>query len=1269
MCDQSDHRLYIGIDLGTSNTEITVLQDGEVITLPITQNQTANGKKTYSFERLPSLVCFAEDGTPMFGEVYRKATQDLSSYSGRVVFNTKRMLLERPETKVYHIPKSDSTVDLYSPQDIAALLLGRCAEEVREQKNYSHSDLVTISVPCSYQMDQVQATIRAARAAGFHIDENMELITEPVAALIEYIEVQNKKYTENDPRYISLDRPQNILVYDLGGGTLDLSVVRVEKIGEVFHFTELANNDRDRDRTIGGADFDTLVAQKLRSHLVESAANLRGCTPEKIISRLNDTFYQDYDMMLEQLHCRAYEMKHFLHRYPDSLNPIVFFQEEDEDVDYSPLYITLDGGMVNGVESLSYKDIVRDFLSEDAPRNILAPILTVLDSALLDGCKLPVSQVDKILITGGMCKFQPVRQALTDYLEKLAGDPVEPIHLQVLESDAGLKAVSIGAAYSHKLQIENHNEGGTKHYYLDVAAGLPQNLITRSAYRPISLLNPTEALFEIYCGTGISDPEMRKQYYYHKRFNPPLDGSAEITFRLEQKRNGEASLIGTIRQAGKENEDIVFTEHSAVSLEDIQGGNQSIPQDKQPALNTGLPSIADLFNKQDTTFPRGRYQNAPVYQGSQNLLRAAPEGSEKRLFLNSSSNHDSTISNLFRDILFMMDIDGRLGTYSPFAETAIYTRANALIKCIREYYWSEPDNRKIPVFQYAMYAMRQLPLDKLTPPTFPEEPNIPQYADQRTRDLNDVVRSFCEEIGSLLLDPEVPEQRREQLESELLYCITEWRWHDLFQLCVSIAQKTGSTKLAEALQKRLLRRVRAQLRYQPVDMERPQGGTQERIAQIYWNAMDCGKELNATDIHNLEVLLQGSCCDMDFAWLESLRFKKRFAKLPADVQDHLIKNNAALRSQRQETELTLDDVTRPDQLLNKSFNWVHYRSITPESPDYQKWKQFWDIANGFLDNPETTWAMVRVLGKRARNFDNSIKEKILILSAKTPEQRRGLIRILGFCCTTEATNKLEKMWRNCSLYRGIAMEVPSNDQSRIISDYLSVAQKWVKDAEMITEMVNDNSVDLLAALCVCAKRNKRNYCYLLSCIVATVPSAWISSQGTYGTYWRAVINAVFSIWTNIKKRDSQNYRKDLTAALHHLCFTAGTRYPVGIQQFDQALFNFCKLFQSENSLLSLYHVDTVTGILKLFALSIQAENGCPLSLPCQKQFLDFLNKRYNLQDMVALRDKYKDLLVLWYCNTDKLGQSQLLYADAFHDLVGPTPSNTRFNLQDIIDGI
>lgn len=1257
MSEQNDQKLYIGIDLGTSNTEITVIQGDQVITLPITQNRTLNGRLTFASERLPSLVCFDDDGTPMFGEVYRQGNDVLSDYSGRTIFNTKRMLLGRPETKVYHIPKKDGSVDLYSPQDIAQLLLTRCAEEARRQKNYQSSDLVTISVPCGYQMDQVQATIRAARGAGFHIEEDVELITEPVAALVEYIKDQNPKYSPDDPRYIDTDIPQNILVYDLGGGTLDLSVVRVEKIGDVFHFTELANNNGERDRTIGGADFDTLVGQTLCRHLLESAAASRGCTVEDICSRLERTSYASLALMQELLHARAYDMKHTLSRKYAEVNPIDFYDEDDTSLIAEPIYVTLGGGVINGVESLNYTEIVQDFLTPGTSRNILDPIPSVLDAALLNGCKLPVSQVTKILITGGMCNFQPVRQALASYLEQLSRNKEQPICLHILESDAGLKAVSVGAAYSHTLKIENHNESLSNRYYLDVANGLPQDLITRGVYRPISLLNPTEALFEIYCGTSLFDPDMRKQYYYHHRFSPPLNGSAEITFYLKQEKSGEASLIGTIRRPGMENVEICFDEQSADSIE--------APDALSPSSvkkNPYAASLLDLLGIGPNNYPM-----KPAYQGNSQLVQSAPEGTEKRLFLNSSSNHDHSVSDQFRSILQMMDIDDQLGTYSPFAGSMIYMRFDYLIKTIRDYY-RIADNRRIPMFQYALYAMHQLPLEKLMPPSFPDDPRASKYGDDRGKELNAGLYRFCEEIGALLLDPELPELRKKQLHEELNHCITEWRWQELFQLCISIAQKTASLELAEVLQRRLERRTSAQRKRQPVSMDKPHSGTQKRLAQIYWNAIDNGEKLDTKAIHNLERLLLGSFCDMDYGWLNSNNFRKHFVKLDSGIQEKMYLSNPELRNQQKDTPITLDEVTRPDQLRSRSFNDIR-KNNNPKKPDEQS---FWNKVIEFLNNPETEWAMVDALSKRGWRYNDATKERLPKLTPKTPEQKTAWIRTLGYCRTREALQKLELEWKKCAL-RSVTLRNDTNsiEQSEILVTYLGAVEKWTKNAELVTNIAKDNSFDILAALCLCSRRDieKRKYQYLLSCIVAATPSSWTTSQGNYGLYWKSLTNAISVLWLNIGGRESIDCRRNLTSAMYHLCYLAITRHPSHVQQFDQALFNFSKLFLTHKSMLKLYHVNQGNDILRLFARSILNGYGCPLSMPTQKQFMDFLSQYYNTPDMVPLRTTYRNLLVLWYWNTNKLGQSQLLFSEVFQELVGPTPSNIQLDLEAIAYGI
>lgn len=1235
MIENNAHRLCIGIDLGTSNTEITVYQNGVKDTLPITQNRNLSGKIPVQMKQLPSLVCFGEDGKPMFGEVYRLPSTDIQDYIGRVVQNTKRMLLERPENKVYHITNRDGSVDRYSPQDIATLLLKRCYEEVTRQRGYCPGDPVMITVPCGYHTDQIHATIRAARAAGFQVDEDRELITEPVAALIEYIKDQNGKYEKDDPRHIDLDTPQNILVYDMGGGTLDLSVVRIEKKGDdEFHFRELANNNKERDRTIGGADFDYAVARKLCPMLLEDAARSRNCTVEEVIRDLDKTNYLNEDGLMETIHNLAYAMKPTLSKGNSvAVNQITFYDMEDWNSGGKAAVVTLNGGMVDGMESICYLDIVRDFLTPGTSRNILDPIRAVLDSAILDGCKVPVSEFDKILITGGMCKFAPVRQALTNHLETLAKDPTDPIRLTILESDAGLEAVSIGAAYSHSMTIRNHCEQLENRFYLDVTNGLPQELVARGACPPIRLVNPTEAIFAIYSGTGYADPDIRRQYYYNKRFSPPLSSSATVRFRLETKKSGEVALIGIIHQDGKPDEDIEFKEDQVVT-------------------NEANPVLAHM---------RRRGGNS-VFQGT--AQRAAMEGEEKRLFITSTSNHDREVSSRFAEMLYIMDLRGTQNGNLDYNNLPVYSRFAMLRDRIIEYYRSEPGSSRYPLFQYALYAIRQIPLDRVPAPNFPlrVEDSANLY-DENLRQASEGLRDFCELIANLYTSEEIPEAQRVQLENELTYCITEWNWLDTLQLCISIAQAAASPKLAMDVQRRLMRRRRNKDGMRPEPMEEPTINIQSRIAQIYWNAINKGATLTNMELSSLELLLQGKCCTLDEGWMHSLWFAKQFKKLGEETCRRMRISNPALPDLSQQPAFTLSDVQNPKDLLNSAFWEAHNPKNETIRPAY------WNMVNSFLGNADTAQEMLTVLSRRGRSYEGETRKILVNLPMPSEAANRGAyIRALGCCRTAEARSKLNPLWTRSALYSRIRMAYLMNHQDKTDeqNSYLAAVNEWLSDSEAVRKMVADHSFDLLAALCLCDSRNREKNMRLMSCIIATVPYGWISSQGDNGKYWIAVRDALFRLWANMTKAEKNSSRLHLTSALYHLTYRAWAQYPAESDPMNLALYNFSTIFLADQSVRDMYHMALVQPMLKLFAAARMNKDACPLKNYSQRKFGEFLDHWIKFAHLGTEWRKYKTLMILWYELTDAQGQIRLRESTAYCKLVGNRPDNESINLEAIL---
>jgi molecular chaperone DnaK len=209
----------IGIDLGTTNSCVAVLEGGERIVIP-----GADGART-----TPSVVAFTRTGERLVGAA---AKRQAVANGERTVFSIKRDM------------GSDRTVRIdgrsYSPQELSAMILQKLKKDAEAYLGEPVTDAV-ITVPAYFTDAQRQATKDAGRIAGLNVQR---ILNEPTAAAISY----------------GLDRAGagKILVYDLGGGTFDVSVLEVS--GGVIEVLATAGDNR-----LGGDDFDEL----LTGYLVE----------------------------------------------------------------------------------------------------------------------------------------------------------------------------------------------------------------------------------------------------------------------------------------------------------------------------------------------------------------------------------------------------------------------------------------------------------------------------------------------------------------------------------------------------------------------------------------------------------------------------------------------------------------------------------------------------------------------------------------------------------------------------------------------------------------------------------------------------------------------------------------------------------------------------------------------------------------------------------------------------------------------------------------
>ena len=203
----------IGIDLGTTNSCVSVMEGGEAVVIP-----NAEGNRT-----TPSVVAFSKDGERMVGQV------------------AKRQAITNPDRTIASIKRemgSDHRVPIdgknYTPQEISAMILQKLKADAESYLGQAVTEAV-ITVPAYFTDAQRQATKDAGKIAGLDVKR---IINEPTAAALSY--------------GVDKESDQKVMVYDLGGGTFDVSVLEV---GDgVIEVLATAGNNR-----LGGDDFDKCV--------------------------------------------------------------------------------------------------------------------------------------------------------------------------------------------------------------------------------------------------------------------------------------------------------------------------------------------------------------------------------------------------------------------------------------------------------------------------------------------------------------------------------------------------------------------------------------------------------------------------------------------------------------------------------------------------------------------------------------------------------------------------------------------------------------------------------------------------------------------------------------------------------------------------------------------------------------------------------------------------------------------------------------------------
>ncbi|WP_085829252.1 molecular chaperone DnaK [Clostridium massiliodielmoense] len=335
----------IGIDLGTTNSCVSVMEGGSPVVIP-----NAEGSRT-----TPSVVAFKEDGERLVGQV------------------AKRQAITNPDKTIISIKRHMGTeyrVDVdgkkYSPEEISAMILQKLKADAEAYLGETVTEAV-ITVPAYFNDSQRQATKNAGKIAGLDVKR---IINEPTAASLAY-------------GLDKMDKSHKIFVYDLGGGTFDVSIL---ELGDgVFEVKATNGNTK-----LGGDDFD----QKIMDYIAETFKAENG------IDLRNDK------MALQRLKEAAEKAKIELSSSTKTNINLPFITADAT----GPKHIDMDFTRAKFEE-----------LTADLVQDTIEPMKKALADA-----ELTINDIDKIVLVGGSTRIPAVQEAVQKFTGKEPSKGVNP---------------------------------------------------------------------------------------------------------------------------------------------------------------------------------------------------------------------------------------------------------------------------------------------------------------------------------------------------------------------------------------------------------------------------------------------------------------------------------------------------------------------------------------------------------------------------------------------------------------------------------------------------------------------------------------------------------------------------------------------------------------------------------------------------------------------------------------------------------------------------